>query len=625
MTVKSSNVNVTDIDFEDISRNLKSYLSGQEEFKDYNFEGSTLSILIDLLTYSSHISSLNTNIAVSELFLDSAQIRKNVVSRAKDLGFIPGSETASTATINLSINGVLDVNGNLPSINDMILPLGSKFETVYDGTTFTFVTTNTYKPTQNGQSYLYDGIEISQGVWVEDVFVFDSQVKSSKFVLSNQRADRNRFYVDVLSGGTTTTFSLAVEVNEVTTTSEVYYLQENEDGFTEVYFGDGFLGKQLLDGDVITVRYLVVDTIHADGARTFNFIDSVGGFTNATIGVVENASGGSEKESIDSIKFKATKFYTSQNRLVTLNDYKSKIAEYYPNADAVAVWGGEDNDPPEYGKVFVAIKPQNSDYLTENEKFEVTQNLNRLNMLTVRPEVISPELISILVTTNFKYNKNATSLSQGELENLVTNQILEWDNRFLNNFDSIFRHSNLVSFIDQTNAAILSNITNIRLKKTILPPSSDNTSTGYDINFGNPFYHPVDGYNAEAGGILSTDGFYVSGDSINKQYFDEDGMGNLRRYVISGSSRIYRDLAAGTVDYTKGRIEINSINITDTESGTKRISFTIIPASYDVVAVRGNLIDIASEGIKVEGSVDTISSGETSAGVGFTTTQVTEY
>lgn len=622
-SINSSKINITDTDFDDISTNIKAFLRGQNEFKDYDFDGSSLSVLIDILAYASHISAVNTNIAASELFLESAQLRKNVVSRAKDLGFTPGSETASSAVINLVIKSAKDGNGEYPSVNDMVLPIGSNFETVFDGVSYNFVTTNTFKPVRNNEEFQYSDVTISQGIWIEDKFVHDTQLKSSRYVLSNQRVDRSKMYVDVLSRGTSTTFSKATDTPNITTTTPVYYSQENEDGYTEIYFGDGFLGKAILDGDVISVRYLVVDENHANGARIFQLNSAVNGFTNHSIGVSQAAEGGAEKESIDSIKFKATKFYTSQNRLVTLNDYKAKVSEYYPNADAVAVWGGEDNDPPEYGKVFVAIKPQNSDYLSDIEKAEVVRALNRINMLTVRPEVISPEIISILVSTTFNYNANSTSLSKGELENLVVNQIRDWDDRLLNNFDAIFRHSQLAAYIDQTVPAIVSNITNIRLKKKLQPKL--NEETGYSLNYGNPFYHPQQGYNASQGGILATDGFKVSGDNINMQYFDDDGYGNIRRFIISGAERIYRDFQAGQISYSNGTIDINSINITDTQSGDKRISFTTIPASKDVVAVRGNLIDISAEDIKVTGVVDTISSGETSAGVGFSTTQVTDY
>lgn len=623
MAVNSSNINVTDIDFDDITRNLKSYMKGQDTFKDYDFEGSTLSILIDMMAYASHISSVNTNVAVNEMFLDSAQIRKNVVSRAKDLGFIPLSETASSAVIDLRLRNVKNGDNTYPTVAEMTLPVGSTFDTVFDGASYTFVVTNTKKPVRNGDEYIYEGVTISQGTWVQDQFVFDSQLKNPKYVLSNQRVDRTKLQISVTSDGVTTTFSNATETPIITTTSNVYYYQENEDGFVEIYFGDGFLGTALLDGDTINVNYLVVDENHANGAKTFTLNSAINGFIDHIVYVQSPADGGEEKESIESIKFKATKFYTSQNRLVTLNDYKAKIAEYYPNADAVAVWGGEDNDPPEYGKVFVAIKPKNADYLTDLEKNEVVRNLNRLNMLTVRPEVISPDLVKILVSTTFKYNENLTVLSAGELEALVESQILEFDNQNLNNFDSVFRHSQLVAFIDGTDGSILSNITNIRLQKLLTPDFT--LSKGYTVNFGNALYHPEEGYNEASGGILITNGFYVSQDNENIQFFDEDGRGNLRRYILSGSTRIYQDIAAGTVDYTTGKIEVNSIRIVDTVSGDKKISFTIIPASYDVVAVRGNLIDIAAEDISVTAVVDTISSGESSAGVGFSTTPVTDY
>ena len=410
MATKSSQINITELDFDAISDNLKAYLKGQEKLKDYNFEGSTMSTLIDLLAYASHIGAVNTNIAASELFLDSAQIRKNVVSRAKDLGFTPASEKCSSAIIDVALKNVTNADGTFPTLAEMTIPRGHVFQTVFDGISYDFVTTDTNKPTQNGSTYNYTGVEISQGTYMVDSFVYDRQIKNSKFVLSNERVDRSKLSIVVNSGGVSETYALSTDISTITTTSKVYYTQENEEGYLEVYFGDGVLGKELLDGDIITATYIVVDADHADGAKTFQQITSVNGFSDSVVTTTTQASGGAEKESIESIKFKANKFFTSQNRLVTLNDYKAKVSEYYPNADAVAVWGGEDNDPPQYGKVFLAIKPKNSDYLTEVEKAEVVRKLNGLNMVTVRPEIINPEIIKILITTTFKYNNNFTTL-----------------------------------------------------------------------------------------------------------------------------------------------------------------------------------------------------------------------
>lgn len=623
MATKSSQINITELDFDSISENLKNYLKGQEKLKDYNFEGSTMSTLIDLLAYASHIGAVNTNIAASELFLDSAQIRKNVVSRAKDLGFTPASEKCSSAIIDIALNNVVKADGTFPTLSEMTIPRGHVFQTVFDGVSYDFVTTDTNKPTQNSTTFNYSNVEISQGTYMVDSFVYDRQIKNSKFVLSNERVDRSKLSVVVNSGGVSETYALSTDISTISTTSKVYYTQENEEGYLEIYFGDGVLGNELLDGDIITATYIVVDAEHADGAKTFQQITAVNGYSDSNITTITNSTGGAEKESIESIKFKANKFFTSQNRLVTLNDYKAKVSEYYPNADAVAVWGGEDNNPPQYGKVFLAIKPKNSDYLTEVEKSEVVRKLNALNMVTVRPEIVNPEIIKILISTTFKYNNNFTTLSRGELEQLVNTTINTYDSENLANFDSIFRHSNLVKDIDETDTSILSNITNIRLKKAT--NMTLNKKIGYTNEFGNAFYHPNNKYNADLGGILSSTGFTVTGDSVNTQYFDDDGEGNLRRFYLSGSTRIYSDTTAGTVDYTTGKITINALMVTSTVNTNTTIDFTVIPDSYDVVATRGSLVDISSADVTVKGEIDTIASGESSAGVGFNSTSSSTY
>ena len=484
MAVNSSQINVTDLDFDNITDNLKNYLKGQEVFRDYNFEGSSLAVLVDLLAYASHIGAINTNIAASELFLDSAQIRKNVVSRAKDLGFTPSSEKASTAIATMTLKNCRSADGSIPTLTQMTMPRGTTFRTTYEGSNYEFATAATYTPTADGTTFTYAGIDLVQGTFAQDQFVFDNQISNSKFVLSNARVDKTRMTVNVNSGGITSTYSLSTDISTINTTSKVYYTQENEVGFTELYFGDGTLGVGLLDGDIITAEYIIVDDLHADGANKFTQISAVNGFTDSSIITTTAATGGAEKESIESIKFKATKFYTSQNRLVTLNDYKAKVQEYYPNADAVAVWGGEDNDPPQYGKVFIALKPNNADYLSDTEKTMVKNNLKKLNMLTVRPEIIDADIVKILISTTIKYNPTLTTLTAGELATLTKNTINKFDTDFLNGFDAIFRHSNLTKVIDAADSSILSNTTNIRLRKKLKPTLSANP-LGYSLSLGN--------------------------------------------------------------------------------------------------------------------------------------------
>jgi hypothetical protein len=623
MAVKSSQINATDLDFDDIVDNIKTYLKGQDKFKDYDFEGSNMSVLIDMLAYASHIGGVNTNIAASELFLDSAQIRKNVVSRAKDLGFTPASEKASTAIVEVAMNNIRNIDGTIPTGDQMRLARGHNFVSVYDGVSYNYVNADSIIPTRDGLNFKYENVNLVQGQYITDTFIYDSQIKNSKFVLSNARVDKSKLEVSITSDGFSNKYTLSTDVSTITSSSRVFYTQENEEGFLEIYFGDGVLGKALLDGDIIDVTYIVVDDFHADGAKIFSMLDAINGFTNASITTLSNSSGGAEKESIDSIKFKATKFYTSQNRLVTLNDYKAKVQEYYPNADAVAVWGGEDNDPPEYGKVFISLKPQNSDYLSETEKTEVQNKLNQLNMLTVRPVIKDAEIVKILVSTVFKYNKNETTLSKGELEQLVRTGIVNFDNTNLNNFDAIFRHSNLVKAIDEINDAILSNITNVRLRKK--KDVKLNFSEGLVINFGNSFYHPHDGHNKTSGGILVSTGFKIDGDSVNTYFFDDDGSGNVRRYSLASGQRVIADSSAGTIDYASGKVSIDAIKFTSTVNSDTSIDFTVIPESDDVVAIRGSLIDISVDDIKVSGEVDTISSGESSAGIGYNSTSSSSY
>ena len=615
-TIKSSQVNITDLDFDDIASNLKNYLKGQTTLKDYDFEGSNISLLIDLLAYSSHVSAFNANMVASELFLDTAQIRKNVVSRAKEIGYTPTSATASTATIDLQVNNPL-IGGETPT--SLTVNRGHKFKTVYDGTNYPYVLLETKTITPLNNVFKFENLEIYQGTMNSDIFAYNGQIQNQRFPLTEELVDTSSITVTVQStGGSSSAWTRSTDISSVNSNSTVWYVQENDQGLFEVYFGDGVVSAEPLDGDTITISYLVTNENHTDGSSSFTMTDSVGGNTDVTLTLKTNSSGGKDKESIDSIKFAASKFYTSQNRLVTVDDYKSKLQTLYPGADSISVWGGEDNDPPQYGKIFIAIKPsQTVNKLTSSEKTLLKQKLKTLNMLTVRPELIDADVIDILVNTNFKYNPKATTKTVSELETLVRAAIITYDSTYLSGFDGIFRHSVLAKDIDSAESSILSNITTVKLRKTISP--TFNQSKGYTIDFGsgNAFYNPHVGHNKAGGGILETSGFLVSG-FTDTFYFDDDGNGNLRRYSLSGSERIYADSQAGTVDYTNGKITTTGINILSTINTDDTIHFTVKPNSNDSVAFRSNLLDINSSLIDVTGATDSIASGDTSAGVGYT-------
>lgn len=615
-TVKSSQVNITDLDFEDIVGNLKEYLKGQSTLKDYNFEGSNISILIDLLAYSSHVSAFNANMVASELFLDTAQIRKNVVSRAKEIGYTPTSATASMSTIDLQVNNPL-IGGETPT--SLTLNRGHKFKTVFDGFNYPYILLESKTISPLNGVFKFEDLPIYQGTMNSDIFSYNGQIQNQRFPLTEELVDTSSVTVTVAStGGSTSSWSQSTDISSVDKSSTVWYVQENEQGQFEVYFGDGVVSAEPLDGDTITISYLVTNKNHTNGATAFTMTDAIGGNADVTLINKTSASGGKDKESIESIRFAASKFYTSQNRLVTVDDYKSKLQTLYPGADSISVWGGEDNEPPQYGKIFIAIKPgQNINKLTSSEKVLLKDKLKRLNMLTVRPELVDADIIDIIVTSNFKYNPRATTKTVSELETLVRAAIVTHDSTYLSGFDSIFRHSVLASDIDSAESSILSNTTTVKLRKTLTPTLGQSKGYTIELGGGNSFYNPHTGHNKTGGGIITTTGFLVSGDS-DTCYFDDDGEGNLRRYSLSGSTRIYNDSQAGTVDYSNGKITINGVNMLTTANTDDTIHFTVIPNSYDAVAFRSNLLDINTSLISVTGATDTIASGDTSAGVGYT-------
>ena len=616
MAVKSSQINITDLDFDDISKNLKEYLKGQQTLKDYNFEGSNISLLIDLLAYSSHVSAFNANMVASELFLDTAQIRKNVVSRAKEIGYTPTSATASMATIDLQVNNPL-IGGETPT--SLTLSRGHKFKTVYDGQSYPYVCLSSQTISPLNGVFKFEDLKIYQGKMNSDIFAYNGQIQNQRFPLTEGLVDTSTVTVTVQStGGGSSAWAKSEDISGVDKDSKVWYVQENDQGLFEVYFGDGVISAEPLDGDTITISYLVTNETHTEGASIFTMTDTIGGNSDVTIVTQTASSGGKAKEGIESIRFAASKFYTSQNRLVTVDDYKSKLQTLYPGADSISVWGGEDNNPPQYGKIFIAIKPsQNVNKLTSSEKTLLRDKMRKLNMLTVRPEIVDADIIDILVTTNFKFNPRATTKTVSELETLVRAAIITHDSTYLSGFDSIFRHSVLATDIDNAESSILSNITTVKLRKTVSPTLGQ--SKGYEIEFGdgNKFYNPHLGHNKHGGGITTTTGFKVSG-FTDTYFFDDDGEGNLRRYSLSGSTRVYADSQAGTVDYSNGKIKINGVNILSTINTDDTIHFTVNPNSYDSVAYRSNLLDINSSLIKVTGATDTIASGDTSAGVGYT-------
>ena len=421
----ATKLQVTELDFDDIKDNLKTYMKNQTEFSDYNFEGSGLSTIIDLLAYNTHYLGMNANMALNEAYLDTATLRSSVVSHAKTLGYTPRSARAPVAYLEVTIN-----NSNLTSIT---VDKGTKFTTQVDGTTYAFVVNATRSATPVNGILRFSNLEVYEGTLVTAKYTVDNNDIEKKYMLTDNRADTTTLKVSVQNSASdvsTTTYTLASDISQVTATSNVYFLQENEDGKFEVYFGDDVVGKKPTDGNIVILEYVVTNKEKANGASTFSGT-SVGGETDITIATTSAASGGAEPETIQSIKYNAPLDFASQGRAVTTDDYKVIVPKVFADTQAVQIWGGEDNDPPVYGQVFISIKTNSGINLTQSQKDTIASSLDKFNIASVRPSIVDPETTKIKLTTSFKFNSNVTNKTTSDLETLVRKTITDYNSSSL--------------------------------------------------------------------------------------------------------------------------------------------------------------------------------------------------
>ena len=425
------------------------------------------------------------------------------------------------------------------------------------------------------------------------------------------------------SDSTTNTYTLASGITGLNSTSKVYFLQEVENGWFEVYFGVGVLGQAIADGNIVILDYITCNLDEPNGATTFTLSGTVGGFSNVTITTLNNAAGGDSPETIKSIKYNAPRDYTSQDRAVTADDYKVLVKSLYANAQSVQVYGGEDAATPDYGKVYISIKAKSGSNLTQITKDSIVQSLKSYAVASVTPVVIDPETTYITLTTTFKYDSSLTTKDVSTLQTNVLNAITNYNTNTLENFTGMFRYSEALKTIDGADTAILSNITKVKMYKYITPTLS--SALKYTLSFNNAFYNPHSEHNKSAGGIVSSTGFKINDDSsTNEHFLDDDGAGNIRVYYLSGTTRIYTSSAYGTIDYTSGEIILTSANITsisnvDGATSTK-IRVTVQPDSNDIVPVRNQVLSIDTTNSSFTGSIDEIESGSSQAGTSYTTT-----
>jgi len=628
MATNEKRLRVTELDFDNIKDNLKVFLKAQSQFKDYDFEGAGMNILLDVLAYNTHYLGFNANMLANEMFLDSASLRSSVVSHAKTLGYETTSARAPVATINVSLN---------TTANTKTMSAGTAFTTSVDGTDYQFVTTADVTASNTGSAVPFDGVKIYEGSYITTKYTADSTDVEQKFLLRDANSDTSTLTVKVqtsASDTTTTTYTKATDITQLSADSTVYYLQETDSGLFEVYFGDGTVSKSLSDGNIVILQYVVTNKSEANGASSFTSPSSIDGITAVTTTTVASAAGGADPETISSIKINAPLDYAAQGRAVTVDDYKTYTKKLFANTQAVSVWGGEDgsfdtstgvSSNPEYGKVFISIKSTTGENLTTEQKSNLVTAFAPFKVASVTPVIVDPETTFLILNTNFQYDSTSTTSTKDELASLVNTTISNYSTTDLQDFNNVFRHSKLLRLIDETDTAILNNTTTVTMGKFFTPVVGESS---YNINFNNAFFNPHSGHNADAGGILASTGFYLDNDTTTEYFFDDDGSGNLRIYSVSTAGvRTYLNSTAGTVDYVNGTISIGTLNITavsnvDGASSTK-IRVTVIPKSNDVVPVRNQLLEIDLVNSTISGSVDaqaTTGKGYTVTSTGTTTT-----
>jgi len=614
----ATKLEISELDFDGIKANLKNFLSQQDEFRDYDFEGSGMAVLLDMLAYNTHYLGFNANMLANEMFLDSADLRASVVSKAKQVGYTPTSSTAAKAVIDVTVTNATGAT--------LTMARGTQFSTTVNGTSYNFVNNSDLSITPVDGVYKFSNVDIFEGTYLNFKYTANTSNTDQRFIIPNDNVDTTSLTVKVQessSDSTTNTYTLATGITGLDSTSKVFFLQEVENGRYEVSFGDGVLGKAVADGNIIIMDYINTNRTEANGATTFTLNGTIGGFSTAIVTTISDANGGSLPESITSIKYNAPRDYTAQDRAVTADDYKVLVKSLYANAQAVQVYGGEDAAIPDYGKVYISIKAKSGTSLTETTKASIVTSLKQYAVASIRPVIIDPEITYLTLDTNFKYDSGATTKDVSTLETNVLSVISNYNINNLQDFIGVFRHSKLLENINNADTSILSNITTIKMYKYITPTLSETLK--YTLSYNNAFYNPHSGHNSTGGGVVSSTGFKINNDdSTNEHFLDDDGAGNIRVYYLSGTTRIYTSTTFGTVDYTTGEIILTSANITSISNvdgaSSTQIRVFAIPNSNDIAPVRNQVLEIDTSNSTITGNIDTVESGSSQAGTSYTTT-----
>jgi hypothetical protein len=575
----NTNLTVANLDFGSIKSSLKTHLTGQNVLKDYDFDGSNLSVMLDVLSYNTYMNNFYLNMVAGESFLDSAQLRDSVVSHAKILNYLPSSTTSSKATINMNI-----YPDDAPA--SIILPKYTEFTSMVGSNTYTFTTDTslTIFADANG-NYSTTNLDIYEGEVVTELFTVNTSNTAQRFVLSNKDIDTSSLIVKITQSQTehaNSAWTKTKGIAGMTGSSNNYFLEPCENEKYEVQFGDGVLGRKLQNGNIVEAKYRRAAADNADGAGAFALSGDIQGYSNVFITVSGNSAGGGSAESIESIKFNAPKSISIQDRLVTIQDYKTLLKQEFNDIEAINVYGGDTIQPPKFGKVIISVDLKNADGISTVRKQDIEEFVRNRAPLSIRPEVVNPEFLFVDITTQVVYNPNVTVKGPEEIKSAVTSAIDTFMADSINDFESKLRRSRLVRNIDDSDPSILNNNTNVLLTKSIVPVLYREAS--YDLSFDNAIYREIP--NGSSDDIVFVDGTAplestpftfneISGCSIR-----DNGAGVLQIIQdITGTATVVRD-KIGTIDYDTGRVQVTKLTVSQYDGAG--ITFRCNPVSQTV-------------------------------------------
>ena len=597
MASTEGKLNIAELDFTQIKENLIGFLQNQSEFVGYNFRGSSFDVLLDVLAYNTHYNAYYANMVANEMFLDSATLRNSVVARSKHLGYLPRSAKGSKAFVNLTITPSDD-----PAV--ITIPRFTQFQGDVDGINYIWCTSDSHAVNINANLiYTVSDVELTQGIPISYRYTAATADVDQRYLLPNANIDTDTLTVTVQTSETESAsfaYDLANDITTVNSTSKHYFLDAQDDGLFEVQFGDGILGKEIANGNIITLAGLVTDAGATNGCKSFSVVSSVGGYSNVQIITSSAAGGGIAQADIEEIKFNAPKNFDAQNRCVTVYDYVSLVKRDYPAAQSVVAWGGEDSDPPIYGKVYIAIKPRVGNVLSTAAKERIERSiLAKRNVVGVTSVVVDPDYVYLGLDSTVKYDSSLTSNSEAILKKTVTSTIRNFGASNLKDFDKAFRYSNVIKLIDEAEVSIKSNQTAVSLKRYLYPLIG--STAAYTLKFSNEIYHPS---NTFWGSITSSKFSYR--DTANTVWEDcrfQDENVYIQVYRKFGIDRILVANNIGTITYSIGQINLTGFLPeaigTVITGNTEPMTVSIIPASSDIKPVREQILLMEDSDISV--------------------------